>query len=55
MSNILQDLFDHKLSYDECGHESFIVEIGPELAQKLLALNFAQNRKLSKELSLIHI
>lgn len=49
MSNILQDLFDHKLSYDECGHESFIVEIGPELAQKLLALNFAQNRKLSKE------
>jgi|TARA_Y100000033_G_scaffold29498_1_gene28042 hypothetical protein len=49
MSNILQDLFSRKLSYEDCGHESFIVEIGPELAQKLLALNFAQNRKLSKE------
>ena len=49
MSNILQDLCDRELSYEQCGHKAFIVEVGPELAQKLLALNFNQNRKLSKE------
>lgn len=47
MSNILQDLYDCKLSYQQCNHDAFIVEIGPELAQKLLALNFDNNRKLS--------
>jgi len=49
MTNILEDLFACQLSYEECGHKSLIVEIGPELAQKLLALNFHQNRKLSKD------
>lgn len=46
--NILQELQAARLSYDDCGHEAMIVEVGPELAQRLLALNFDQNRKLSK-------
>lgn len=49
MSNILQDLHDSELSYADCAHKAFIVEVGPELAQKLLDLNFDQNRKLSQQ------
>lgn len=48
MSNILQDLYDCELSFIDCGHRAFIVDVGPALAQKLLAANFHQNRKLSK-------
>ena len=49
MSNILQDLHDAELSYADCSHKAFIVEVGPKLAQKLLDLNFDQNRKLSQQ------
>ena len=48
MNNILQDLYDCELSFTDCGHKAFIVEVGPELAQKLLNLNFDQNRRLSQ-------
>ena len=49
MTEILRRIFDNALSYADCGHDTAIVDVDPDLAQDLLDLNFAQNRTASKE------
>lgn len=48
MKNLLQELIDRDLSFNGTGQRAFIVDIDPEMAQRLLNNNFKQNRALSK-------
>jgi len=48
VKNILQELIDRDLDYADTGEKAFIVDIDPEMAQRLLNNNFKQNRELSQ-------
>ena len=49
MTTLLQKIHERQLDYEHCGHQTWVIDVDPDLAQDLLDANFENNRVASKD------